>query len=308
MQKILSKLFREIESDLGTHKFAMMVLDALRDALVQYKSLPSQRLKTQLLQIFMMLQKTKPRYAMLLNSFYKVLEACEGKSSKNRIEQISLVLSRINTSYQLEKLQMVQNTGGLNLDGKNILIHDHSHSVHSFLTALKQQGQEFSVIVAGQDLEKTEDNILFLHNHGIDHKVVPAHMLSHVEKVVDIVFCGATTMQENYHFVMDPGSKAVISHFRLEKKPIYAFLTTSKFSLWPLTDKSQESFYKTQKKKHHIQKEIEFSLLKFSHDRVPVDLVDYIVTEKGMYKPAEVKDMFDQMFKERKKMRKKYLK
>ncbi|MBN2087416.1 hypothetical protein JW758_03645 [Candidatus Peregrinibacteria bacterium] len=307
MQTVLSKLFRDIEADLGTHKFSLLVLDALKDALLQYEFRNSTQFKKQLLNIFQLLQMTRPRYAILLNSFYKILEVNDKTNYKSKISELVKTIDRISASYQLEKLQLVRNAQEIDVHNKHILIHDQSSAVRSTLDAMKQQSDNFSVIVAGQDAEKTESNIVFLYNHNIDHKVVPSHMLSHVEKVVDMVFLGAVTIQQNYNFIMDPGSRGIISQFKLEKKPIYVFLTTSKFSLWPLTDKSQESYYNQMQKSHRLQQEIKFSLLKFSHDRVSVDLVDYIVTEKGIFTPDELKDVYDDMFKKRKKERRKYL-
>ncbi|MBU0728009.1 hypothetical protein KKA95_04970 [Patescibacteria group bacterium] len=308
MQTVLSKLFRDIESDLGTHGFCIIVLDALKDALFQYKIETKDEFEHQLMLLFQLLQSTKPRYAILLDSFYKILDENEIASPEIPIDRLIMKIDRIGVAYQLEKLQLTQVAQSIDVEGKTILIHDHSHSIHGALTLMHQQNKKFTVIVAEQDIEKTEDNIAFLHSQGIEYKVIPAHMLSHIDKTIDMVFCGAVTFQENYNFVMDPGTKAIVSHFHLEKKPVYTFITTSKFTLWPLTKQSHEVYTKPHRSRHHSLVDVEFERLKFSHDRVSVDLIDYVVTEHGIYKPKELKKIFDDMFKKREGKRKKYLK
>jgi len=307
MQNTLSKLFRGIEAELGTHGFCILALDALEDALSQYRIKNKEEFIHQLIDLIKLLKQTKPQYAILLDSFYKILDLAENSPSDSPVENLVKPIKQIRVDYQMEKLKLIQASQPIDVENKVILIHDHSHSVQSILSAMKEHGKKFTVVVAEQDLEKTEDNIKFLHESGIPYKVVPAHMLSHVDESIDMVFLGAVTLQENMNFVMDPGSKSIISHFFLEKKPIYVFLTTSKFSLWPLKKKVSEIYAKPHRRRHHTLKEIEFERLKFSHDRVSVDIVNHVITEKGIYSPEEVKKMFSAMFKKRATQRQKYL-
>lgn len=305
MRTVLSQLFRSIESELGTHAFCILVLDALKKSLQQYKISSKEEFDQQLLNIFKLIHNTKPRYAILLDSFYKILEIEDTCNTFSRAKIIKEI-NKIGKFYDSEKKQMIKIAENIDVNDKNILIHDHSHSVHEVLLALKNKHKKFSVIVAEQDLEKTADNISFLHKNQIPFKVVPAHMLSHIDKTIDLVFCGTVTFQENLQFVMDPGSKAMISHFHLEKKPIYVFITSSKLTLWPLIEQCHEVYAKPQKRIHHSLKEVEFERLKFSHDRVFVNLFDHIVTENKIYRPLEFVELFKRLFKERSTKRKRF--
>ena len=306
MQNTLSELFRNIEAETGTHGLCTMTLEALKNTFEQHKIKNLNEFKRQLLLLFELVQLTKPRYAVLMDAFYKILDFSEKRGDASA-EELIREIGHINASYELEKLQLVQQGKKIDFHNKNILLHDHSHSVHSILNALKQDGKEFNVIVAEQDIEKTEDNIKFLHDHSIPYQVIPAYMLSHIEEEIDIVFCGGVTFQENGNFVMDTGSKSIISHFRLEKKPVYLFISTSKLTLWPIT-KAHEVFRKPHRRKHHVLTEIEYERLKFSHDRVPLELIDHIVTEKGIHTPDEFRKMFNELFDKREEQRRKYLK
>lgn len=300
MQSILSDLFRKIESDIGTQEFCSLVLNALKSALKQYKFHSTDDFVKHLLQVFDLIKSTKPRYAILLDSFYRFLKYYEKQKDPQSILKLIDEIERIKIAYMLEAKQMVDVVGAdVDVKDKNILIYDHSHSVQHILEFFVKKHKKFNVIIAEQDIEKTEDNISFCHRLGIPYKVVPSYMLSQMDQAIDMLFFGAVTFQEGYQFVMDPGSKSIISHFHLEKKPAYVFLTTSKFSLWEISDKKQTVYSVKNKRHHHCEHSIEFERIKFSHDRVPLDLISFVGTEKGIHNTAEFTDMFDEMFQRR---------
>ena len=73
-----------------------------------------------------------------------------------------------------------------------------------------------------------------------------------------------------------------------------------------LTETSHEVYAKPKMSRHHALTDIEYERLKFSHDRVSIDLIDHVVTEKGAYKPEKLKEVFKDMFKKRAKKRERY--
>lgn len=308
MQFILSDLFRKTEADLGTHEFCILVLEALKNALLQYCIKADHDFVQQFMKIFDLVKGTSPRYAILIDSFYRFLEYYEIEGKNQSTEELIKEIERIKISYKLETKKLIDIAQSIDIEGKNILIHDHSHSVQRTLEFFAQKHKKFQIIIAEQDMEKTEDNIVFFHKLGVPYKVVPSYMLSHIDETIDMVFAGGVTFQADHQFVMDPGSKSIISHFFLEKKPVYVFLTTSKFSLWPIAGRQSTIYSKQHRRKHHILQEIEFERLKFSHDRVPLNLISHVVTEKGIYEPKELVEMFDDMFKKRAEKQEKYKK
>ncbi|QQR84096.1 hypothetical protein IPJ72_02795 [Candidatus Peregrinibacteria bacterium] len=295
-------MFREIEMDLGTHHFCILVLDSFVQALKQYHIQSRQQLFEQFDEIFQLIQEVKPRYAILIDSFYKIIQQAKGKPVSSIIKHIEA----IKKGYEKELVDLAKVSQSIDLTNRTVLIFDHSHSVQNALIALRKKGQHFSVLIAEQDLNKTADNISLFHQYSIPFKVVPAYMLSHLESSVDAAFFGAVTLQNQGQFVMDPGSKSIISEMKLEKKPIYVFLTTSKFSLWQAESSTSDIYVKAHKRCHHVMNEIEFDRIKFSHDRVPVDLVDHIVTEKGIFDADGVRAEYDRLKAIRDKERKAY--
>ena len=160
----------------------------------------------------------------------------------------------------------------------------------------------FRVILGEQDIEKTETIIEALDKAGIPFQVVPSYMLSHVDEEIDVLFFGCVTLKSTYQFVMDPGSAAIVSEFHIEKKPIYLFSTTSKFALWKAEPRHAVYAHKHMRK--HTTRPIRFERLKFSHDRVPLDLFTSVITEIGIFTPDELKEVYNKKFDERKKWRK----
>lgn len=285
-------MFREIETGIGTHDFCILVLDALINAFAQYRFTSQDQFNEQFENIFDLIRNVKPRYAVLIDSLYKIAPHIDSTASK---EELIRFIESIKTEYEIEMVLMQEATRKIKANGKNILIYDHSHSVQHALESLKNMGQKFTLLIAEQDLQKTSDSITFAYTKGIPYKVVPSYMLSYLDETVDMAFFGAVTLQHGGKFVMDPGSKSIISHLHLEKKPIYVFLTTSKFSLWTIESPQKKIYVKSHMRKHHQLSEIVFERIKFSHDRVDLNLVDYTVTEKGIYTPKELQHEYDEL-------------
>jgi len=286
--------------DLGTHGFCILVLESFVTALRQHRIKSKKELFRQFNHIFDLIQDVKPKYAILIDSFYKIFSQAGGQT----VEDIVGNINEIKAAYQAEMDHLVE--AGLSIDAhkKKILIYDHSHSVQNVLRALHDKGQHFSVILAEQDMGKTEDNIAFLHEADIPFKVIPAYMISHFEEEIDMAFFGAVTFQDCGKFVMDPGSKSIISHLKVEEKPVYLFLTTSKFSLWKTREAKTEIHIKTDIRCHQTLNQIEFERVKFSHDRVSAKLIDHVVTEKGLFDSKSILEEFKRLMTKREKQEK----
>lgn len=184
----------------------------------------------------------------------------------------------------------------LNVDGKTILIHDHSHTVQDILAHYKRSGRKFNVIIAEQNFDKTQSNIERLTNAEIPFQVVPAYMLSHIHEQIDMLFFGALTLKDTMDFVMDPGTHGIISEFHIVHKPVYMFIDTNKFSLWK-SQKRSEVFMRKHEYEHATKK-IKYEKIKYSHDRVPVELFHKIVTNEGVFTPKSIQELYGKKFEE----------
>lgn len=250
--------------------------------------------------IFELIRNVKPRYAILIDSLFKIAPHVDSSASK---EDLIRFIETIKTQYEIEMVLLQEHVRKVDAKGKNILIYDHSHSVQHALETLHEMEEDFSLLIAEQELGKTSDSITFAHEMGVPYKVVPSYMLSYLDETVDMAFFGAVTLQHGGQFVMDPGSKSIISHLHLEKKPIYLFLTTSKFSLWTIQSHQREIYVKSHMRKHQLS-DIEFERIKFSHDRVDAKLIDYTVTEKGIFTPTALQEEYERLKKARDEVKK----
>lgn len=296
-------VLKEIERDIGTKDLNMLLLNALSDALKSCTIKTVESLEKQMKEIIHIFNNTEPRYAIVLYNLYSIAEEMQKICSKDshrhdypayRQKLIAHVDKLIRQSRKAKSL-MTRNADSINVNNKTILIHDHSHTVQEVLHHLKKKRKKFRVIVAEQDMDKTLSNIEKLTKNKIPFQVVPAHMLSNIEDQVDMCFFGAVTFKSTYDFVVDTGTNAIISEFHLQKKPIYFFMTTSKFALWKsIRKESAKSHIHT---RQHPSKGIQFERFKFSHDRVPLSAVDYTVTDEGIFNAYDLKKLYHEKVK-----------
>lgn len=305
MKTRLSQLFREIEVDLGSTHLSLMVLESLEDAVKDLRAKDLHDFFKQLLELADIINNTEPRFAVVIDGFYEVLKLAYEEEmhhpEKNYPLQKSKFIQKLEKVIQSKKVEekvLIKHAkAAIKVDGMGILIHDHSSTIENVLIQMKRKGRKFTVIVAEQDPDKTGAIIEYLTANEIPFRVVPAYMVSHLDDCIDMVFLGALTLKSSMDFVMDTGSNALVSQFHLLKKPIYMFMTTAKFSMWP-SEKRTEIFTHTESRSHHC-KPITFERIKFSHERVPLELFSQIVTEKGILSPAAVQELYANKLKDR---------
>jgi len=291
----LSKLLRELEADIGTSETCNTVLRTLQTAIDRLDVSHAKAFYKELCKLTKILSETKPRFG-ILNYYFKRLKTDGHKfqESSDWREKMKMALEELHENARSQRERLLKNAASINVKGKTILIHDHSHTVHEILLAFKRARKKFNVIIAEQDVEKTHQNIEVLHQAGIPFQVIPSYMLSHIQDNVDMVFFGGLTLKDSMDFVMDPGTYGVISQFRTMKIPVYMFINTAKFSLWKSKPRG-EIFFHAHKRSHH-SKPIEYDRIKYSHDRVPTKLFHKIVTNKGTFSPLELKKTFEKLY------------
>lgn len=307
-----SNLFKEIERDMGTNDLSILVLESIRESFRRYRGNKVEDILCQMKELLQIIYNTEPKFAIVIDNIFRIFEqihSCVEESKRGIEHPFAYYRSCILTSIEnvikqnkKDKADLLKQAMNIDIQGKTILIHDQSHTVHSVLLSLKKK-QHFKVIVAEQDMEKTLSNIEFLSEAGIPFQTVPDYMLSNIEDDIDVCFFGAMTMKSTYDFVASNGSYAVISQFHLLGKEIYVFITTSKFSLWEAKKKAVVSRH-TQTRKHPFR-DLSFERLKFSHDRVPLENVTFTVTEDGILSPEKLKKVYQIKFKEHRLITKK---
>jgi len=303
MHNQFTQVMKEIEKDLGTKELTILILKSLKDSFKEYKGETIESLMKQLKEIIHIFNNTEPKYAIIIynvNNLYKAIKQIitDGKKHhpyKEYKKQIDTKIDKLIKDAKNLKNLILKNATKIDVNNKTILIHDHSQTVQDVLWKLKKNKQNFRVIVAEQDIDKTLKNIENLTKRNIPFQVVPAHMLSNIENDIDMCFFGALTLKDTYDFVVDTGTNGIISEFHIHKTPIYLFMTTNKFSLWKSSKK--ESIKKQTHSRKHPSKKIHFERLKFSHDRIPLSSIDTIITEEGIFNQEQIKKIYQQKLK-----------
>lgn len=293
---VFSQLFRDLEAEVGTRDMAMLLFDALVDAIQAFSAKNSHEFCEQFIQLTEIVRGTEPKFGIVNYNFSKLskefgqcVDNSKFSEKKWKREAIKRVTSIFKEASQQKGL-LLKYAEKIDVEGKTILIHDHSHTVQDVLKHFKSIGKHFKVIIAEQDYEKTHGNIERLHAAGIPFQVIPSYMLSHIHSKIDMAFFGAVTLKDTMHFVMDPGTHSIVSEFHVEKVPIYMFIETTKFSYWRSKVRG-EVFIRHDIRKHHSM-QIEYERVKYSHDRVPLNLFTSVVTNKGMFSPTKLKEFF----------------
>ncbi|MDD3861975.1 MAG: hypothetical protein PHP74_03765 [Candidatus Gracilibacteria bacterium] len=294
--EVFSKLLREIEMEIGSRDLADLVFKSLITAVNSLDVKDVDFFNGEFSKLVKLVSQTEPRYGILNYYFAKLSKFTEQTicpDGKCRVKWKNMFVSEVKTILghgDKQRLEILKNSEKIDLEGKTILIHDHSHTVQDVLVHNKNMGKHFRVIIAEQNLEKTHDNIERMYGAEIPFQVVPAYMLSHLHDEIDMVFFGAVTMKSTIDFVMAPGDHGIISEFHVVGVPLYMFIDTSKFSLWKSEKKVEVFMHKHERK--HCSKPITYERIKYSHDRVPAKLFTQIVTNQGIFDPAGIKKLF----------------
>lgn len=304
----LSNIFRVIEEEKGSIKLAEFVMETLEVTLDSVKITNINDLYQQFYDLFKEVKNTQPRISLVIYYFYDLWEELQReKSNIKDVDDFRKVIisttKRIKNDSDNDFKAIVRNGAELVENDDVVLVHSHSLTVKEVLATAAKNGKRFKVIIAEQETDKTIVMVEFFTKAKISFTVVPEYMLSHIAENVTKVFFGATTLDQEQQFVCDAGSYSVLAEFHAEHIPNYMFLSTKKFSLWP-TSKKHETFKTTQNKVYASNKKVlNYERIKFSHDRVPADLFNYIITESGKMTPAQIKDLYFERYEKQEKMR-----
>lgn len=307
----ISSTFRDIEAEKGTTALCKIVLSSLVDSFDQFKAKNLDDFIEQFKELALIIKNTKPRMGIVIYYICEIWDKLEEKKDKIKdVDQAKKFLHKIvenlNNEIQKDAKKVKQNGCKHIVDGDKILIHSHSKTVMDIIAKAHEKKIKFKVIVAEQEQDKTLDIIKFLKSKEIQFFVVPEYMLSHIENEITKVFLGGLTFNNQHYFVTDAGTNSIVSEFHGIKIPIYMFLTTTKFALWLSSEEHSRNKVQQFKNCKNMKECISYERVKFSHDRISIESVDYLVTEDGIYTKEESKRLFLKKFNERKKWQAKH--
>lgn len=297
----LSKIFISVENEIGTTKLTLLSLDAINSAARFLKVKDVGDFMKKYEELVMNIRNTKPRMAIIIYYFSITLECLiENKDSFKTLEDVYSFLEKktieISKEIEADLLQVQKIGSSLVQDNDVILIHDHSSTILGTIVEAKKAGKKFSVIVWEQKQDTTEKIIYFLQQNNIDLQVIPEYMLSHIEHKITKFFVWGLSFNNEFNFVGAPGTNEIVSEFFHAKKEIYMFMTTKKYSLW-VSEEASDYRYKIKEVTGLVDPKVKpYQRLKFSHDRIPIDLFTGLVTEQWILTPQETKDEYTKLY------------
>lgn len=298
-----NELLIGMEHDHGTRDTCVHFLECLKDALRHTDFRDAEDACRQFTVFYDIFTHLKPRMAIIQNYLDDILEHMSERKDADlqgviqsiidEVEQSEKDNAQRNLKLKKDAVQLIQNNS-------HVLVHNHSHTVLDVLDMANRTHKKFDVIVAEQEAARTLDIVKYLKEHGIPFYVVPEYMLSCLEVDISCMLIGAVTLKNDMHFVVDAGTKAVVSEMNVAGIPVYLMLTTNKFSYWKTKPALQTQ--KTVKSVAHPHADFSFERIKFSHDRLPLSQVDKVLTEEGMFTPDQLKDVYRRKFEEYQQM------
>lgn len=304
---IVSGLFRKSEETFGTRDFCFNALYSWEKAIQDFEG-SKEKFHEELNKMVYLVKHTSPRIAFLIFMVITIMEQFEEFQTAHEgasLEEEKIALSEIIQSVITRRKQSVQKlifaSEGIIKNNTTIMLHDPSHTLFDILLHAQKMGKKFKIMVAEQESEKTAIIIDFLQKNSFEFTVVPEYLLSHIEKDIDLVLGGGTTVNSLYEVVADAGTHSLVSEMKEAGVPIYIAITTDKFSLW-----KAEEHHAHKQQKHVTSSGVEYDKLIFSHDRFPIFWATGFITNKGVLSAEQVKEFYDEEYQKQENWRKKH--
>jgi len=298
-----SSLFREVESSFGTRDFCYLALDSFSKSINTFVG-TTDEFYEQIKQLLFIVKNTSPRISLLIFMFFQIFEEfTKARQFESYLEDQKKILSDIIDKVRYERQRsmrkLISASKGIIENGDVVLLHVMSHTVFDIIKQAKINKIKFRVILSEQEPKKTASIIRFLIKKKINFQVIPEYLLAHIENEITKVIVGGVTLNSSFDIISDAGSQSLISEMHYHEIPIFVAMTTDKFSLW----KAEHKHHRYKSSTHKLSHGVEYDKLVFSHDRYPISMVTKFITNKGVMTPEEVKNIYNKLFKERKKWR-----
>ncbi len=283
---IMCRLIRDHEDMVGSSRVAMLSLEAFIESIRQLKCSADEvvDLYTELAEA---IKTTEPKVIPLIH----LIEEFEAEMRDHMGGDLETIRERAIAILTSKRDDLKARVGkvmehGLNCitAGDVILLHTASLDVaNMFVLARGVLQIDFSTIVLKQDPVKTRKLIRRLGDADVEMVVVPEYNLSHYLGRASKIFVGALSVTPDMKFVSAIGTANIVSLCHLNKIPVYLFANTLKFAHQPGTEQQIHT-----KIESHAADERPYTLTTHSHDLVDMALVDYLVTETGIYPRDEI--------------------
>lgn len=288
---IMHNLMREHEDVLGSSRSTLLALGSFM-ASVQELACPPERLREQYLELTEAIKMTRPKVIPLIHlieEFEKEMEPHYGQDPE-MVKQTAVEILRAKYDKLQTKSGKIIELGLTCIEeGDTIVVHAANANVIGIITLANQVlDKDINVIVLQQNLAKTKRMISQLRQSDVPLQAVPEYSLNHYIGKANKMFCGALSITADHQVVAPVGTANIASLCHFHQVPVYLFANTLKFAHGESADQRIHSESVTQDK--HDQA---YELITYSHDMVDLKMVDFLITEEGIYPQDKIAAYLD---------------
>lgn len=278
---ILCSLIRDHEDLVGSSRASMLALQAFM-ASVEELRCPPEEVRGQYLELADAIKNTRPKIVPLIHlveEFEVEMEPHFG-GELMQVRQAAIEILRAKHEKLDGKVGKIIQLGFTCIhDGDVIVMHTASGDVMNMIASAKEKmGKKIKVIVLKQDFIKTKKLINTLMKAGVELETVPEFSLSHYIGQANKMFTGALSITHDLKVVSAVGTANIASLCHFHNIPVYLFANTLKFS-----HGLSENQRIHEKRVAQVEDECNYVLTTYSHDMVDLKMVDFLVTEEGIY-------------------------
>lgn len=292
---ILHSLMREHEDVLGSSRCTLLALGAFM-ASVQELACPPDQLHEQFMELIEAIKKTRPKVIPLIHlieEFEKEMEPHYGQDPETAKQMAVELLHAKYDKLQAKSGKIIELGLTCIEQGDTIVMHAANANIIGIITLANQVlSKDINVIVLQQNLAKTKRMISQLRQSDVKLHAVPEYSLSHYIGKADKMFCAALSLTLDHQVVAPVGTANIASLCHFHQVPVYLFANTLKFAHGISADQRIHSESVTQDK--HDQA---YELITYSHCLVDLKMIDFLITEEGIYPKDKIKSYLDDFYR-----------
>ena len=285
-KEILNRLIRYHENVVGSSRATLLALRAFVAA-VEELQCPAEALPDQLKELIAAVKNTHPKIIPLIHLIEEFELELEPHLDKDTQEAKAVAIEILHAKH--DKLQ--EKSGkiielGLTCVEKNdtIVVHTINLNVISIITLAHQvMNKQIDVILLQQDLAGAKRIVGQLRIADVKHVAVPEYALNHYIGKANKMFCAALSITADGQVVAPVGTANVTSLCHFHHIPVYLFANTLKFAHGIAQEQQIHQEIITQAEDADT-----YELTTYSHDIMDLKLVDYLVTEDGIYPKEKI--------------------
>lgn len=284
----MCSLMRDHEDFVGSSRATMLALQSLITSVNELRCSPGQA-PGEFAELAEVIKNTRPKIIPLIHLMEEFEEEMAGRLEGDfeavRSEAVDILQAKHDKIK--DKIGRIMQLGLTCIEAGDVLVlHTASADVTNMIAmANEAMKRKIKVIVLKQDFVKTKKLLTILEKARVELETVPEFSLSHYIGQANKMFTGALSITHDRKAVSAVGTANIASLCHFHNIPVYMFANTLKFSHGLSEDQRIH-----EKRVAQVEKDTNYVLTTYSHDMVDLGMVDFLVTEEGIFPKEKIAD------------------